>query len=83
MRFDEPTADFVRTADHPADDVPDDERALTPEARQVFASRSYWKRCCELAIQAAPHSGTPTSAASSIATSSRRTSCSTGKDMST
>ena len=53
VRFDEPTADFVRTADHPADDVPDDERALTPEARQVFASRSYWKRCCELGIEAA------------------------------
>ena len=75
--------DFVRTADHPADDVPDDERALTPEARQVFASRSYWKRCCELGIEAALALGHAHERASSIATSSRRTSCSTGKDMST
>ena len=54
MRFDQPTPAYPGGGDCPADGaaVPDRD-GLTPEAKQLSLSRSYLKRCCEVAIEAA------------------------------
>jgi serine/threonine protein kinase len=52
-RFDQPTADYPGGAECPADGEPAGPGLLTPEAKQLFMSRSYLKRCCEVVIEAA------------------------------
>ncbi len=53
VRFDQPTPTYLGGADDPPDGAPSGQDGLTSEAKQLSRSRSYLRRCCELAMEAA------------------------------
>jgi serine/threonine protein kinase len=53
VRFDQPTGAYAAGADCLPEVEHEGAGGLTPEAKQLLAARSYLKRCCEVAIEAA------------------------------
>jgi eukaryotic-like serine/threonine-protein kinase len=53
IRFDQPTPAYTGGGDDPPDGALSGQHEPTSEAKQLFLSRSYLKRCCEIAVEAA------------------------------